>query len=114
MRPVQLILIVLVLLGLFAYFSRLRSGILDRLVVLLFGALGISMAAFPDWTNWLAHKVGVDSGAHLFMYLAILGLGFFGLLLYSRIRDIHQMITDLVRQVAVERGDAARRPDDEP
>jgi len=114
MKPVQLILIVLVLLGLVAYFGRLRSGILDRVVVLLFGALGISMAAFPDWTNRLAHAVGVDSGAHLFIYLSILGLGFFGLILYSRIRDIHSMITDLVRLVAVERGEAAKKSDESP
>ena len=105
MKPVQLILIVLVIVGLVAYFSRLRSGIFDRVVVILFAALGISMAAVPEWTNWLAHRVGVDSGAHLFIYLSILGLGFFGLLLYSRIRDIHSMITDLVRTVAIERGE---------
>ncbi len=41
MKPVQLILIALVLVGLVTYFSRLRSGILDRVVVLVFAALGI-------------------------------------------------------------------------
>ena len=117
MKPVQLILIAFILIGILVYFNRLRSGIFDRVLVLLFGAFGVSMLIFPEWTNWLAHSVGVDSGAHLFIYLAILGLGFFCLLLYSRIRDIHAMITDLVRKVAIERGEAeakAARKEDGP
>lgn len=103
MKPVQLILVVLLLLILILYFSRLRSGVLDRFAVLVFGLLGISMVVFPDWTNWLAHRVGVDSGAHLFIYLSILGLGFFCLLLYSRLRDLQHSLTQLIRTLAVER-----------
>jgi hypothetical protein len=107
MKPVQPILVVLLLLILILYFSRLRSGMLDRLAVLFFAALGITMALVPGWTVWLAHRVGVDSGAHLFMYLSILGLGFFCLLLYSRLRSLQSAITDLVRTLAVDR---ARTP----
>lgn len=110
MKPVQSIFVILLLLILVLYFSRLRSGVMDRIVVLLFAALGLSMAVFPDWTNRVAYAVGVDSGAHLFMYLSVLGLGFFGLLLYSRIRDLQATITDLVRTVAITR---AEPPDKE-
>jgi hypothetical protein len=106
MKPVQLIFIILLLVILILYFSRLRSGVLDRFAVLVFAMLGISMAVIPDWTNWLAHRVGVDSGAHLFIYLSILGLGFFCLLLYSRIRELQSSMTHLIRTLAVERAQA--------
>ena len=103
MRPVQFVLILLLLGVLMLYFSRLRSGLLDRIVVLLFGLLGIAMVVAPDWTSSLAHLVGVGRGVDLFFYLAILGFAFAGLILYSKIRDMELQITRLVRMVAMER-----------
>lgn len=111
MRPVQLILIVLVVGMLFLYFSRLRSGILDRVVVLLFAAAGIVMVAMPDLTMTLAEAVGVGRGADLFMYLSLLGLGFFGLVLYSKLRHMEATLSDLARNIAV---NTAHRPEGSP
>ena len=108
MKPVQFIFVILLVLIPVLYFSRLRSGVLDRFAVVVFALLGMSMVVFPDWTNWLAHLVGVDSGAHLFIYLSILGLGFFVLMIYSRIRDMQASMTDLIRTIAIDR---ARPPD---
>ena len=101
MKPVQWLLMGLVVIAVISYFARLRSGMADRVLVLLFAALGMSMLIFPDWTNWLAAKVGVDSGAHLFIYLAILGFGFFGLVLFSQIRDLQSSVTELIRSIAI-------------
>lgn len=109
MRPVQFILIVLVILVIVLYFSRLRSGLLDRVVVVLFAALGITMAAVPDLTMKMAHAVGVGRGADLFMYLSLVGFGFFGLVLYSKLRDLEASITHLARNVAIQ---TASRPQD--
>lgn len=111
MRPVQLILIVLVVSMLLLYFNRLRSGILDRVVVLLFAAAGIVMVAIPDLTMKIADLVGVGRGADLFMYLSLLGLGFFGLVLYSKLRHIESTLSDLARNVAV---NTAHRPEETP
>ncbi|MDH4037658.1 MAG: DUF2304 domain-containing protein [Candidatus Krumholzibacteria bacterium] len=108
MRPVQFVLILLLLGVLMLYFSRLRSGLLDRVVVLLFGLLGIAMVVAPDWTNGVAHLVGVGRGVDLFFYLAIVGFAFAGLVLYSKVRDLELQITKLVRIVAIDR---ARQPD---
>jgi hypothetical protein len=91
------------------YFSRLRSGLLDRIVVLVFGLLGITMVVAPDWTNRAAHLVGVGRGVDLFFYLAIVGFSFAGLILYSKIRDLEVHLTQLVRSIAVA---SAQRPDD--
>jgi len=106
-RPVQLILIVMLIAAVFLYFSRLRSGLMDRLVVLLFAIVGIFMAALPDVTTRIASLVGVGRGADLFMYLALVGLAFLGLVLYSRIRDLEATITDLARATAL---NTARTP----
>jgi len=106
MRPVQPILIVLLIGIVVVYFSRLRSGVLDRLVVLLFAMAGIVMAAVPDLTTRLAGLAGVGRGADLFMYFALLGFGFLGLVLYSKLRDLEASITELARSIAVERATA--------
>jgi hypothetical protein len=87
------------------YFNRLRSGLLDRLVVLVMGLLGIAMVAAPDWTTKLANLIGVGRGADLFFYLAIVGFSFAGLVLYSKIRDLESSITKLVRVLAIERAE---------
>ncbi len=107
MRPVQLILIVMLIGILFLYFNRLRSGLVDRIVVALFVFAGIILAAVPDMTMKIAALVGVGRGADLFMYLALVGLGFFVLVLYSKLRDIESTISELARSVAI---DTAREP----
>jgi len=118
MRPVQVILALLLLFILVLYFSRLRSSVLDRLVVVVFSILGISMIIAPDWTNWAANLVGVGRGADLLIYLAIVGFGFVILLFYSKIKALDASITDLARSVAIERavgssGSEPKRPDPE-
>jgi hypothetical protein len=109
MRPVQFILIVLLLIVIYVYFSRLRSGLLDRLAVLLFAAVGIVMTVVPDLTTRIANLIGVGRGVDLFFYLSILGLAFMCLLLYSKIRDLESTITDLTRAVAIKK---ANPPDE--
>jgi hypothetical protein len=107
-RPVQLILIVLLIALIYLYFSRLRSGILDRVAVLAFALGGMVMVAFPDVTMKMAGAVGVGRGADLFTYLSLVGFAFFGLVLYSKIRDLEATITDLSRVIALQT--ASRRP----
>lgn len=109
MRPVQFVLIVMLIGVLVLYFRRLRSGLLDRLVVLAFGMLGIAMVVAPDWTTKAANLVGVGRGADMFFYLAIVGFSFAGLILYSKIRDLEASITQLVRTIAIERAQPPTR-----
>jgi len=110
MRPVQFVLILLMLGVLMLYFSRLRSGLLDRVAVLLFSMLGIAMIVAPDWTSTVAHMVGVGRGVDLFFYLAIVAFAFSTLILYSKIRELEGSITQLVRQLAIERVQDPRVP----
>ena len=110
MRPVQFILVLLVAGVTFFYFNRMRSSAADRFVVIVFGALGIFLAIFPDVTSKLADVVGVGRGADLFIYLSLVGIGFFGLLLYSKLRDLESTLADLARNISIQK---ARPPRDD-
>jgi len=109
MRPVQFILIVLLLLVSYVYFSRFRSGLRDRVLILFIALLGIVMTVVPDFTTTVANLIGVGRGVDLLFYMAILGLSFMCLLLYSKIRDLEASITTLTRALAIKK---ARSPDD--
>jgi hypothetical protein len=114
MKPVQFILAMLLALIGMLYFIRIRSHLLDRILVLLFGLLGLSMVVAPDWTNSVANLVGVGRGADLFIYLAILGFAFVYLLFYAKVRDLEATLTEVARAVALEHAlpklGAATRP----
>jgi hypothetical protein len=112
MRPFQFILIVLLMMVTYVYFSRFRSGLLDRLIVLVFAAVGIVMTVAPDFSTKLANLVGVGRGVDLFFYLSILGLAFVCLLLYSRIRDLESTITKFTRAVAIRKATAPEGADE--
>jgi len=105
MRPVQFVLIILVAGVLILYFRRLRSGVFDRLIVLALAVMGAAMIVAPDWTNTVAALVGVGRGVDLFFYLAVVGFAFAGLLVYSKLKDLDERLTDLVRTIAIERAE---------
>lgn len=109
MRAIQPILILLLFVGIILYFSRLRSGIFDRVLVVFFVFAGMVMVIFPDLTMKLAEVAGVGRGADLFMYLALVGIGFVGLVLFSKIRNLEATISDLARTVAIQ---TAHTPDE--
>ena len=101
MTLIQPILVFLLIAGMVIYFRALRSRLVDRVFVLMIVAAGMVFVAFPEWTNWLAHKVGVGRGADLITCLGAAGGGFCLLLLLSKIRDLEARVTELTRTLAV-------------
>lgn len=102
MKLIQVILIPLLLLIVIMYFAQFRSRLLDRLIVVSIGALGVTMILAPEVANQLAHFVGVGRGADLVMYLGLTGLAFLGIVLYSKLREIEEKLTTLARTEAIE------------
>jgi len=90
----------LVFIGLYMY-VRLRSSIIDILLIFLFMAVGIFLVLFPDYSNKLAHWFGVTRGADLVFYLSILFFLFIILKLYSRIRRLEQQLTEIAREKSI-------------
>ena len=101
MKLVQPILLILLASALIFYFARLRSSLLDRAIVLVVFAAGGVFVAFPDTTQTLAELVSVGRGVDLVFYLSIFGLGFYCLVLFSKIRRLEADMTDLARAVAI-------------
>lgn len=102
MKLIQLILIPILVILVAVYFGRLRSGSVDRILVVLFGVLGSVMVAIPEWTNTVAHLVGVGRGTDLVIYFSLVGCAFLFLILYSKCRVLAANVTILARSQAME------------
>jgi small membrane protein len=107
MIPIQPIIVILLVAGVAVYFRRLRSRLWDRSIVLALLAAALFFVLHPDSANRLAAVMGVGRGADLFFYVAIPGLGFANLLLFSRIRELEQQTTVLIRELAILRAERA-------
>ncbi|MFT3846128.1 MAG: DUF2304 domain-containing protein [Lacibacter sp.] len=108
MTPIQFILISALLLTGLYFFVRIKSRIADVLLLLFFFCVATAFILFPDWSNIIAHKLGVGRGADLIFYLCIVLFVFVILKLYSRIRKLEQTLTDLLRKDAIEEADKTK------
>jgi len=102
MKPIQPILLILIVIIAVVYFSRLRRKTWDRLIVIFFILTGAVLIAVPDLSTAIAQLVGVGRGADLLLYLGIVGLSFVCLLLYAKLRQMETTLTELVRLVALQ------------
>jgi hypothetical protein len=100
---VKLILIPLVIGLVVVYFARIRTQLLDSLVVVLIAGVGIAFVISPELANELAHLVGVGRGADLLMYTGLIGVMFLLILIYARLRELEAYFTQLARDIAVSR-----------
>ena len=103
LKLVKFLLIPLVVGLVFVYFAKIRSQLLDSLVVLLIAGFGIALVIWPEMANGLAHLVGVGRGADLLMYISLMGIMFLLILIYSRLRALEANITYLARDIAINR-----------
>jgi small membrane protein len=101
MTLIQPLLIVLILLALVIYMSRLRSSLADRCIVIGITIAGIVLIAAPDLSTAIAHSLGVGRGVDLVIYLSLIGLGFSSLFLFSRLRSVEAAITAIVRELSI-------------
>lgn len=102
MTIIQIVLTFCIALIAIYMYMRLRSTLLDVILIILFLAAGVFFVLFPDTTNDIAHWVGVSRGADLLSYSALLFLFFLILKLYSRLRRVEQKFTELVRNKSLE------------
>ena len=110
MIPIQPILVILLVSGVALYFRKLRSRLWDRTIVITVLIAAVIFVMNPDLANRLAAVAGVGRGADLFFYITIPGLAFALLLLLSRIRDLEQRSTLLVRELALLRAEEHKTP----
>lgn len=110
MSGIQILLIASFLFIALYYFVRLRNSLTDLLLLLSLVLLAVLFILFPEWTNNIAHRLGVGRGADLIFYTCVVLFIFVILKLYARIRRLEQITTELLRKEAKENAVA---PDNE-
>ncbi len=101
MRPIQLILIPILVIVLLFFTPKLkRSALLQGLFVTVILILMLFVAV-PDWSTIVANFLGIGRGVDLIMYLGLLSLGVLGLLLFIRMRKLEEKLVELVREQAI-------------
>ena len=91
---------------------RLGQGRTSRLAGLFwFGvwSSGAAVIAYPAITSAVARAFGITRGADLVMYLTVLSLLVITRYFYSRYRQTQNMVTTLVREMAIQRATDAHR-----
>jgi hypothetical protein len=83
-------------------YLRLRSSLLDLILILLFLVTGVVFVIFNEITDKMAHFLGISRGADMIFYLGILFLFFLILKLYARMRKVEQNLTELIRKKSID------------
>jgi small membrane protein len=102
MSKIQVLFIAALIFILINYFRRFRSMAIDKILISLMLLSGIFFVLYPDLTTKIARYLGIGRGTDLIFYLAILGFGYMILVLYSKIKNLEDQITSLVRKQALE------------
>jgi small membrane protein len=107
--PIQAILVLALALGLYLYLTRLRSTLLDRVLVFLASGAVLLLVIFPELSTVVAGWLGVGRGVDLVFYLAHAGVALVIILLYAKLRRQEDQIQILTRELALR---SARVPPD--
>ena len=100
MSGIQVLLISGVVAIFLYYLFRLRSALMDLVLLALFSGLAIFFILSPQSTSAIAHRLGVGRGADMLFYICILFFLFVILKLFARVRRLEATLTELVRQQA--------------
>ena len=107
MVPIQIILISAIVFIAFYMYLRLRTSLLDA--ILIFGCCGVALffILFPDTTTEVAQWLGVKRGINLVFYFVTVFFFFLILKLYARIRQLERKFTEIVRAQSLEKAEDA-------
>ena len=100
--PIKIILIVPLVLLVLLFIVQLRNRTFYRFSLILIVLIGIFFVINPDFTTTLAHKLNVGRGTDLLFYICAVA-GFIALLmLYSKLRKIETIQTQIIQNAAIE------------
>ena len=93
--------IVFLLLRYLASPASIRTRAWKKILGVLLAVLAVTVVVFPDFSNDVAHSVGIGRGADLLLYLLTLAFGFGALSVYVKDKKEEQQIVLLARKVAL-------------
>lgn len=103
MTGIQILLLTGVLLITLYVIQRLKRPVISVVLVSFLAAVAVWFILQPELTNNIAHMIGVGRGADLVFYICILLFWYVLLRLYARIRKLEEIVTEMVRQSAVDK-----------
>ena len=109
MNLVQPFLIALIAFCAVFYRKRMQSQARDRMVVIALAGVGAVLVTSPDLSTFAAHLVGVGRGVDLVIYVSLVGIGFFLMLIFSKLRALEAQITAIARETAIGRAEMENR-----
>ena len=101
MKPIQFILVPLLILLLIIFIPKLRQQRVLKVIFILIIAAIMVFTIFLDSSMILAQYLGIGRGVDLVMYFGMLGLSVCCLLLYLRMQQLQQQLTELARKMAL-------------
>ena len=104
---IALVIVALIIIAILSRIARRRSKPATSIMWLLLWSAAGTAIWLPELTTTIAHTLGIERGADLVFYCAVLGglTGFF--LVYLQQRKTRRLLTLLVRQLAI---DSAKIP----
>jgi small membrane protein len=105
MIPIQIILISAVVFITFYMYLRLRSSLLDAILIFLFCLGAVFFILFPEKTTAIAQWLGVKRGINLVFYCITLFFFFLILKLYARLRKLENKFTEMVRENSLKKAE---------
>ena len=106
---IGIIIIGLLIISSLRSFSLGRSSGIWTIGWILVWLAGGGAILYPESTTRIARSIGIDRGADLISYCAVLGflIGYF--VMYLKYRKIQNQITGLVREIALNKAEIAGR-----
>ena len=101
MKIIQLILFFGLFGSFLLYFSKFRSQLFDRIIVIFLFAVSVVFITFPNLTQPLAEFVGVGRGTDLVFYVFALATTFSIVLLYAKAVRLSEANIELIRILAL-------------
>ena len=79
-----------------------RVGYLRKGVIFAFVLVMLIFAIQPDWSTYVAHRVGISRGVDLLFYLTHLILLFIAFVYFLKLKEMELRFTKMVRELALE------------
>ena len=101
MTTIQVLLVTAICILVALYFRSFRNQASKRLFFLFIFALGVVFVLLPDFTNRVAHILGIGRGADLLLYFSVIG-GFLVLVLINaKFKKLERALTEIARRQAI-------------
>ncbi len=104
LSPIKIILILPLLLLILWFVLKMQNRVVYRFSLILIAIAGIVFVINPDFTTELAHTLNVGRGTDLLFYLCAIAGFISAITLYSKLRKIEAVQTQIIQNAAVESG----------